>query len=44
MVAMQDNRITMEVPPGTKTKRFVVKISKVEGEEATVVLTAISLK
>jgi cytochrome c551/c552 len=44
MVAMQDNRITMDVPPGTKTKRFVVKISKVEGEEATVVLTAISLK
>ena len=44
MVAMQDNRITMDVPPGTKTKRFVVKVSKVEGEEATVVLTAISLK
>ncbi|TAG99634.1 MAG: PKD domain-containing protein [Sphingobacteriales bacterium] len=44
MVAMQDNRVTMEVPTGTKTKRFVVKISKVEGEEATVVLTAVSLK
>lgn len=44
MVAMQDNRITMDVPPGTKTKRFVVKITKVEGEEATVVLTGISLK
>lgn len=44
MVAMQDNRVTMEVPAGTRTKRFVVKISKLEGEEATVVLTAISLK
>lgn len=44
MVAMQDNRVSMAVPAGTKTKRFVVKLTKMEGEEATVVLTAILLK
>jgi cytochrome c551/c552 len=44
MVQMQDNRVSMTVPPGTNTNRIVVKLTKMEGEEATVVLTVISLK
>lgn len=44
MVQMQDNRVSMTVPPGTNTNRIVVKLTKMEGEEATVVLTAINLK
>jgi cytochrome c len=44
MVAMQPNSIGMQVPAGVKTRKIVVKMTKLEGEGATVVLTSIRLE
>jgi cytochrome c len=43
MVGMQENKVTLDIPAGIKTKQIVVKMTKVEGENATVVMTSIRI-
>jgi glucose/arabinose dehydrogenase/cytochrome c551/c552/type 1 glutamine amidotransferase len=44
MVGQQENKVSIDVPPGTSTKRIVLKITKLEGETAIVVLMGATLK
>ena len=44
MVAMQPNTVNIPVAAGSRTRRFILKITKETGESATVVVTDISLR